>query len=510
MKSILYLRVSDEEQIDGASLEVQEAACRAKAESVGAEEIEVERDEGRSAKSMDRREGLLRILQRCRRERPAFLVVHKLDRVARNAADYHAIRATLAQFGTRIISASEHLTDDPAGRLMESMLASIAQFDNEVRGERTRDCMRSIVASGGWCHKAPLGYVNARDAANRPTLAQCPDKGQSVAIALERYSTGQWTQARCAEFLGIQKQRFNKMLSNPLYAGFSETLGVEVKGGWKPLVSRLCFDRIRARLNGHAAFTRVVDHPDFPLRGFLRCGCSDDEGEDEAVAGNLSGRAVTGSYSKSKTGARYAYYHCNACGNRMNAKKAEAEFVEMLRDQGMDDAELKSFLRNALNELKGECQAADERLEAAKRQVKKLEAERKKLLKLFTGGKVDEEMYRERDDELKVQLAVARVESSESDIGFSDLEATLAFARELCRTPDNFWMRSTLQVRRAVQWLYFPEGLILASRTPANNRADKRLQPPVGSESILASPGRLRSNPREALLEIERIRLLAA
>jgi len=285
---------------------------------------------------------------------------------------------------------------------------------------------------------------------------------------------------------------------------------VEVDGGWKPLVSRLCFDRIRARLNGHAAFTRVVDHPDFPLRGFLRCDCSRDEGEDEAVAGNLSGRAVTGSYSTSKTGARYAYYHCNGCGNRMNAMQAEEEFLDLLRGQGMDDAELKSFLRNALKELKGECHAADARLEAAKKQVRKLEVERKKLLKLFTSGKVDEDLYRERDDELKVNLAVARVDSSESDIGFSDLEATLAFAKELCRTPDNFWMRSTLQVRRAVQWLYFPEGLILASRTPANNRADKRLQPPVGSESCLASPGRLRSNPKTALLEIESIRLIAA
>ncbi len=52
MKAILYLRVSTDEQVDGASLDVQEKSCRKKATDSGAAEISLERDEGFSARNV--------------------------------------------------------------------------------------------------------------------------------------------------------------------------------------------------------------------------------------------------------------------------------------------------------------------------------------------------------------------------------------------------------------------------------------------------------------------------
>ena len=55
-------------------------------------------------------------------------------------------------------SVTEPLEDTPTGRLTESMLAAIAQFDNDVRAERTVSGMKSAVLAGRSVWQAPVGY----------------------------------------------------------------------------------------------------------------------------------------------------------------------------------------------------------------------------------------------------------------------------------------------------------------------------------------------------------------
>jgi len=44
---------------------------------------------------------------------------------------------------------------------MEGVLAAFAQFDNDVRSDRTRAGMRAALELGRWTFLAPLGYMNA-------------------------------------------------------------------------------------------------------------------------------------------------------------------------------------------------------------------------------------------------------------------------------------------------------------------------------------------------------------
>jgi site-specific DNA recombinase len=44
---------------------------------------------------------------------------------------------------------------------MEGVLAAFAQFDNDVRSDRTRAGMRAALELGRWTFPAPLGYLNA-------------------------------------------------------------------------------------------------------------------------------------------------------------------------------------------------------------------------------------------------------------------------------------------------------------------------------------------------------------
>jgi DNA invertase Pin-like site-specific DNA recombinase len=44
---------------------------------------------------------------------------------------------------------------------MEGVLAAFAQFDNDVRADRTRAGMRAALEQGRWTFVPPLGYLNA-------------------------------------------------------------------------------------------------------------------------------------------------------------------------------------------------------------------------------------------------------------------------------------------------------------------------------------------------------------
>ena len=67
--AILYLRVSSEEQVENFSLGTQEEICRREAIRRGYEVVETFKEEGRSAKNIDGRPELLKLLEYCRRNR---------------------------------------------------------------------------------------------------------------------------------------------------------------------------------------------------------------------------------------------------------------------------------------------------------------------------------------------------------------------------------------------------------------------------------------------------------
>jgi site-specific DNA recombinase len=118
----------------------------------------------------------------------------------------------------------------------------------------------------------------------------------------------------------MSAQSLLAMLRNPIYTGRIEVpkWGISVAGDFEAVVSPTLFARAQARLAGSTSgpTTRTRNHPDFPLRRFVRCGACD--------------RPLTGSWSKGR-GARYAYYHCARCGAVRVAKAdLEREFHALL------------------------------------------------------------------------------------------------------------------------------------------------------------------------------------
>jgi DNA invertase Pin-like site-specific DNA recombinase len=67
----------------------------------------------------------------------------------------------LQSLGISLRSATEPIDDTSTGKLMEGVLAAFAQFDNDVRSDRTRAGMKAALELGRWVFLAPIGYLNA-------------------------------------------------------------------------------------------------------------------------------------------------------------------------------------------------------------------------------------------------------------------------------------------------------------------------------------------------------------
>ncbi|HRN70524.1 MAG TPA: recombinase family protein, partial [Candidatus Woesebacteria bacterium] len=162
MNIIIYTRVSTKEQVEGYSLTYQESFCREYAERQGWNVVQVFQEQGESAKTANRTQ-LQKLLDYCQKNKGKvdILLVHKLDRFARNTADHQAVRAVLVRYGVKVRSVTEQIDDNSAGKFMENIFSAVAQFDNDVRSERTKAGMLEKLRQGHWPWKAPLGYKNS-------------------------------------------------------------------------------------------------------------------------------------------------------------------------------------------------------------------------------------------------------------------------------------------------------------------------------------------------------------
>ncbi len=159
MRAVIYCRVSTRGQLENRSLPTQRRACEQYCSSRGWTVDRVFMEEGESAKTADRAE-LQKLLAYCEenRKRIDHVLVHSISRLSRDVGDHHTIRAVLRRWGIQLHSATEPIDDTPEGRFMDNVLASVSQYDNDVRARRTREGMRAAVREGRWPFPPPIGY----------------------------------------------------------------------------------------------------------------------------------------------------------------------------------------------------------------------------------------------------------------------------------------------------------------------------------------------------------------
>lgn len=314
MNVILYARVSTDRQAEkDLSIPAQLRLMRDHARQQGWTVVEELVEPGVSATNTDRpvlQSMLKRVVSGA--VKADIVLAHKLNRLARNLDDYIPIRAALWKHGIRLAYVVERVDETAAGRLLENVMASIAQFESANLSEETKKGMRQKVLQGGWPHRPPRGYVAVRQADEKNRGSHCevhPRQGPLVTKAFEMFATGHVSIDTVAMRLAadgmigatgkpLVHSHLHHILTNPFYVGIIEWQGLRVKGAHQPLVSQGVFDRVQEVIRQR--YVRPLKHRTingFPLKGLAICG---------RCRGNMT----------AERHGRFGYYRCVRQANR--------------------------------------------------------------------------------------------------------------------------------------------------------------------------------------------------
>lgn len=153
-----YIRVSTAGQVDGISLESQEARIRAWATANGYELLAILHDDGISGCKLKNRPGAQKaIALACEQKCP--LVVYSLSRLFRSTREALDISEKMGKEGADIVSLCENLdTTTAAGKMIFRVLAVLAEFERDLVSERTKAALRQKRANGQRIGGIEYGY----------------------------------------------------------------------------------------------------------------------------------------------------------------------------------------------------------------------------------------------------------------------------------------------------------------------------------------------------------------
>lgn len=294
-KAVIYLRVSTPGQAEtdydpeGYSIPAQREACQRKAESLDAEVIEEFLDMGESARSADRPrlQDMLELLKHTKAI--DFVIVHKVDRLARSRTDDVQISLVLHKAGAKLVSVSENIDETPSGQLLHGILATVAEFYSNNLATEVIKGMTRKAQTGGTPGKVPPGYLNVHEVLDNRvinTVALDPDRAHYIKEAFELYSSGNYSLVQLADMMsakgfltrGMKKapkrpayaNLLSKVLNNSYYCGFVTHRGVLYEGRHEALISRELFEKVRTVLQARLAGEKQRRYLHY-LKGSIFC-----------------------------------------------------------------------------------------------------------------------------------------------------------------------------------------------------------------------------------------------
>lgn len=129
-------------------------------------------------------------LQKRTAEPVHYVLVYAMSRFSRDIYDTAAAKSLLSKYGVEVRSATEGVDDSPTGQLMGNIATALAQFDNQVKAQRTKAGMTEAATRGRFPHKAPLEYLNVQSVGDEPNIVPDPESAPYILQAFQMYANG--------------------------------------------------------------------------------------------------------------------------------------------------------------------------------------------------------------------------------------------------------------------------------------------------------------------------------
>ena len=246
-KCVLYPRVSTEMQVDGFSLDGQKSNLRRFADREEMEIVNIYEDAGKSGKSIEGRPAFKQMLFDIENGLEIdYVLVYKLSRFGRNAADILNSLEHIQSFGVNLICIEEGIdSSQTSGKLLISVLSAVAEIERENIIEQTMNGRKEKARQGGWNGGfAPYGYFLK----DKQLFIQ-ENEADAVRIIFDKFANTNMGFTKIAKYLNLQgiekisrangsltqwSTHFVRMIiDNPVYCGkiaFGRRAREKVKG----------------------------------------------------------------------------------------------------------------------------------------------------------------------------------------------------------------------------------------------------------------------------------------
>ena len=409
MKAVIYARYSSENQRE-ESIDGQIRECMEYAKHNEIQVIDTYIDRALSAKT-DNRPEFQRMIKESGRGGFELVIVWKLDRFSRNRYDSAHYKAILKKNGVKVISATEQISSDPSGILLESMLEGYAEYYSAELSEKVKRGMTENALKGVWNGgQVPFGYIvgkNRRleiDSIAAPVIQEifklCYD-GKTIK---EIYYILQDKRIMRSNGKPLRYNTIRYILTNRVYIGEYNHSGIKIENAVPPIVTKELFDGVQIEIakNAHAPARHCADE-DYLLTTKLFCG--------------NCGSMMVAQAGTSQTGTVYRYYACvkqkkHKCNKKMVPKEKLEDFIVHKTMEFLMQDEIIERLSELLFRLQHEESPLLPRLEE---QLREKENEMENIVNAVQKGYAADillerlEKLKHEKDEISVSIAKERI-----------------------------------------------------------------------------------------------------
>ncbi|AAO36645.1 recombinase family protein [Clostridium tetani] len=350
MRAVAYARFSSdnqrEESIEAQIMDIKKYALK--------NNITVLReyvDEAISGRTFERK-SFKRMIEDAKKNMFDLILVHKVDRFARNRYDAAIYKSILKKHNIKIKYVMQPIDDSPEGNLMEGILESFAEYYSENLANEVMKGLKinakKAQFNGGY---PPLGYDIAED----KTYIINEREARIVREIFDLYLDGIGYK-KIADILnnkGYKNKRgkpfvFNSIptiLKNDKYCGiytYNKTSRkykngrrnlkkynkdediIRVEDGIPKIISKEKFNTAQQEIKKRTKSRgKKIAVREYILSGLIKCECER----------KMSGYAQ----KRSKESNRYFYYRCTGCNNSIRAEKIETIATNFIKEQVFRD-----------------------------------------------------------------------------------------------------------------------------------------------------------------------------
>ena len=442
-KVYVYTRVSTAMQIDGYSLEAQRTRMRAFAEFNEYEIAGEYEDAGKSGKSIEGRDEFNRMMEDIKtgKDDVSFVLVFKLSRFGRNAADVLSTLQTMQDFSVNLICVEDGIdSSKDAGKLMISVLSAVAEIERENIRIQTMEGRIQKARDGKWNGGfPPYGY----DLKNG-VLEINEEEAPAIRTIFEQWVSTDIGANGLAKYLenhGIRKiPRHNgknplfdaalirKIIKNPVYCGKiaygrrktekvhgtrNEYRLVEqddylvVDGLHEGIVSEELWNKAQVKMIAQAKkyehVNKAKDTKTHLLSGLVKC----------PVCG--AGMYGNKSIKHRKDGSKYKDFYYYGCKHRTMTRGHKCDYKKQIQEEVLDASVVEiitklvsnprfaSLMQEKIN-MKVDTTVIDQEIKAIEKQLKQSYAVKRKTLEEIEALDPDAKHYKRSKADLDDRL----------------------------------------------------------------------------------------------------------